>query len=235
MLPRVYARGVLVLLCIIALGGFALQGLLWPPTARIAYDNANLLRLHVIANSDSPSDQNLKLAVRDAILPSLTQLTNVNDARAAEQMVRRNIDRLVTQARQVVEAAGKDYPVRVEVGDFHFPLKESPGATLPAGDYRAVRVVIGEGAGHNWWCVLFPPMCFAPQTQAAAQAQSAAGRQPVNAAKQVHLPVQVRLRYVPQLARYAGTIKMAQVWRSAVSRIIGSGAAEAHARQTPSH
>lgn len=125
----------------------------------------NLIRIHVLANSDSPTDQALKLRVRDAVVqqtaPLFQEARTVEEAR---EVARANLGSIREVAEREVRAAGKDYPVTVSMGCYHFPARtyhlSSGDITLPAGDYEAVRVVLGRGEGANWWCVLFPPLCF---------------------------------------------------------------------------
>ncbi|MDQ7092748.1 stage II sporulation protein R [Desulfosporosinus sp. PR] len=120
-----------------------------------------LIRFHVLANSDSDQDQALKRAVRDAILkevsPKLAASHSLEESRQILQSLRFDMEDI---GRTVVKAWGKDYPVHTEYGHFSFPTKSYGTLILPAGDYEALRVVIGEGKGSNWWCVLFPPLCF---------------------------------------------------------------------------
>lgn len=122
------------------------------------YDD--IIRLHVIANSDSEEDQADKLAVRDAILEYLSErLSDVStvDGAAGE------IGSLLTTIEEISSATlasrGKDYPVEAKFGKETYPDREYDGYALPAGEYVSLRVAIGEGVGHNWWCVLFPPIC----------------------------------------------------------------------------
>ncbi len=126
-----------------------------------AYNRDNLIRIHVIPHSDSEADQALKLRVRDAITDEmrlrLDGLTDVNEARS---VVIDNLDLVQRTAEREVRAAGRDYPVRVAFGTFDFPTREYGDLVVPEGKYQAVRVVLGNGDGANWWCVLFPPLCF---------------------------------------------------------------------------
>lgn len=118
----------------------------------------NIVRLHVIANSDSKEDQELKLKVRDALLKQASSdFTKKSD-------VVNNLDLYKKIAEDTISANGLDYNITVEYGNFAFPTKHYKNLSLPAGNYDAVRVVIGEGAGKNWWCVLFPPLCFVDGT-----------------------------------------------------------------------
>ena len=120
-----------------------------------------LIRFHVLANSDSEQDQAMKRAVRDAILeevsPQLAVSQSLDESRRILKKVRPNMEDI---GRSVVIAWGKDYSVTTEYGHFSFPTKSYGSLVLPAGDYESLRVVIGEGQGSNWWCVLFPPLCF---------------------------------------------------------------------------
>ncbi|MDR3541939.1 MAG: stage II sporulation protein R [Desulfosporosinus sp.] len=120
-----------------------------------------LIRFHVLANSDSEQDQALKRAVRDAILrevsPRLAVSQSLDKSRQIIKKVRPEMEEI---GRSVVKAWGKDYAVHTEYGHFSFPTKSYGSLILPAGDYEALRVVIGAGQGSNWWCVLFPPLCF---------------------------------------------------------------------------
>ena len=124
-----------------------------------------MIRLHVIAHSDSTEDQALKLQVRDAVLDYATAvLQRSADMAAAQQELQRELPRIESIARAAVTAEGYDYGVTASLGQAEFPLKEYEGFSLPAGEYTALRLVIGEGAGQNWWCVVFPPLCTAAAT-----------------------------------------------------------------------
>ncbi|NLV92702.1 MAG: stage II sporulation protein R [Firmicutes bacterium] len=133
-----------------------------------AYTSDNLIRLHVIANSDLASDQAVKLQVRDAILPIAEEVfAGATSRDEALHRLIHNRERFLASAQAAVLAAGKDHPVRLEIGDFLFPTKAYGEVTLPEGKYRAARFVIGEGKGQNWWCVLFPPLCLWENVSAA--------------------------------------------------------------------
>lgn len=135
-----------------------------------------VLRLHVIANSDSDADQALKLQVRDGILAAAGDcLTGVTDRAQAETVLTGKLQELADAGAAVVADAGYDYPVVVSLTDCWFPTKEYDDFALPAGTYRALRVVIGDGAGHNWWCVVFPPLCLGCVSETVEDAAAAAG------------------------------------------------------------
>ena len=128
-----------------------------------------VVRLHILANSDSEEDQALKLQVRDVVLARATEILEQSaDRQEAEARLRGQLLELEHLAAEEIRAEGYDYPVTVELTDTPFPTREYDGFTLPAGEYLALRVVIGAGEGHNWWCVVFPPLCLS-----AAEAQEA--------------------------------------------------------------
>ena len=128
--------------------------------------SGKLLRLHVVANSDSDADQALKLEVRDAVLDCAAgYLENVSVVRAAEQVLGAHLAELAGAGQAVVREKGYDYAVRASLGTSHFPTKTYDGFALPAGDYRALRVTIGAGEGRNWWCVVFPTLCVSAASE----------------------------------------------------------------------
>lgn len=121
----------------------------------------NVVRLHILANSDSSEDQALKLAVRDRILSEGRNLfENSSSKEQTEQILRDNIVFLKDAANDEIIKNGYSYPVNIEIGEFDFPMKQYENYAFPAGKYEAVRIEIGEAKGHNWWCVMFPPLCF---------------------------------------------------------------------------
>ena len=120
-----------------------------------------VLRLHVLANSDSVSDQTLKLKVRDRVLAVSEELLADCDSKAeARQRVADHIDQLSREAAACIAEEGYTYPVTVRLEDVYFPTRDYETGSLPAGVYQALRVEIGAAAGKNWWCVLFPRLCF---------------------------------------------------------------------------
>jgi len=137
---------------------------------------SQLIRFHVIANSDSLEDQTLKLHVRDVIVKEMKdRFTGAGDRQEAEIIVKQSLQEIQELAARQIKREGKDYPVAVMVGDYDFPIKTYGNLTLPAGNYHAVRVVIGEGKGKNWWCVLFPPLCFVDSVESLGQNEKARG------------------------------------------------------------
>ena len=130
-----------------------------------------VIRLHVIANSDAPEDQALKLAVRDRVLEQAEGLYPQNATLSqAQAALEGHLGALAAAGRAVVEEKGYDYPVTAQLEESWFPTKEYDGFALPAGEYTALRVTIGEGAGRNWWCVAYPPLCLGAATQTVEQA-----------------------------------------------------------------
>ncbi|MGE4485455.1 MAG: stage II sporulation protein R [Oscillospiraceae bacterium] len=119
-----------------------------------------LIRLHVVAASDSEEDQALKLEVRDKVLSELSMmLSGTTDREEALTIISENEDILREAASAVVNEAGVSDDVTVTLKNEDFPTRDYDTFSLPAGEYESLRIVIGEGEGHNWWCVVFPPIC----------------------------------------------------------------------------
>ena len=134
-----------------------------------------VLRLHVLANSDSEADQALKLKVRDSVLETASAiLEGCPDRETAEQRLSAALPEIEDAARARIAAEGGEQTVTAELRPTVFPTREYEDFTLPAGEYLALRVVLGEGEGHNWWCVVFPPLC-AETTSSLSQTAMAAG------------------------------------------------------------
>lgn len=121
---------------------------------------SDVLRLHVIANSDSSVDQNLKIRLRDFLLEEGKSIFDgsVNVENAVEK-IEPQIPALEKSAKEFIQTSGFDYDVKISLSREYFTTRTYETVTLPAGRYLALRVVIGAGEGHNWWCVMFPPMC----------------------------------------------------------------------------
>jgi len=126
-----------------------------------AYNSQNLIRLHVLANSNSIADQVLKLKVRDRLI-SVTEklLLNVEDPAQAETVIRSRLKLLADAAGDELERNGRPLPVSVKFGRFIFPERSYPFGILNAGEYKSLKVILGNGRGRNWWCVLYPPLCL---------------------------------------------------------------------------
>ena len=125
-----------------------------------------VLRLHVIANSDETYDQELKLKVRDAVLRSgKTVFSGSEDIISAENEIADKKEVILYSAVETVRNLGYDYDVKLELTRSYFPTRTYDNLTLPAGYYKAVRIIIGEGKGKNWWCIMFPPLCLPSATK----------------------------------------------------------------------
>lgn len=125
----------------------------------------NVFRLHVIANSDSVKDQNLKYIVRDALIEYMDNLSeNCSSKEEVIEITNNHIEDFKQIAENTIKNQGHSYSVEVEIGNFEFPTKTYGDVSFPAGYYDALRVKIGEAKGQNWWCVMFPPLCFVDVT-----------------------------------------------------------------------
>lgn len=122
------------------------------------------IRLRILANSDGTTDQLVKRRVRDAVVEQMNgwvaQLENPQSLDEARQVIRDHLPAIEEQVGRTLQKYGKNYDYQVELGTVPFPTKMYGGAVYPAGNYEALRVTLGEGKGKNWWCVLFPPLCF---------------------------------------------------------------------------
>lgn len=147
---RVWEISLLAALCVSLLTG------LWAQQTQSAISD-QLLRLHVLAVDDSEAEQALKLRVRDAVLGYLEpELADVADRDEARERIEARLDEIAEAAAAVSEGRS----VTVTLGRESYPLRQYEGFRLPAGEYESLRVVLGEGKGHNWWCVVFPPICL---------------------------------------------------------------------------
>jgi len=121
----------------------------------------SVFRLHIIANSDSSADQELKLKVRDNIIEYMNTLTSSSsDKKDVISIVNNHLDSFKEIALNTIKENGYNYDVNIEIGNFHFPTKSYGDISFPAGNYDALKIEIGDAIGQNWWCVLFPPLCF---------------------------------------------------------------------------
>lgn len=138
--------------------------------------NEELIRLHVVANSDGVEDQELKLLVRDAIITSLRQaLADVRDTEQAKEYLQENLPKLQELANKTLDAAGSAQQAVVTLCREGFPTRQYNTFSLPAGIYEALRVTIGDGAGKNWWCVVFPSLCVPQTSQGFSDTAAGAG------------------------------------------------------------
>ena len=121
---------------------------------------SDMIRLHVIADSDDKEEQELKLKVRDAVLKKVTEITyGITDSKEALMVVKENLDEITSVGEDEVRKNGYKHKVVAEIGKEEYPEREYDGFRLPAGEYFSLRVRIGDAEGKNWWCVLFPPLC----------------------------------------------------------------------------
>ncbi len=120
-----------------------------------------VIRLHIRANSNTPEDQELKLKVRDRILKEAEKMAqDTHSTKDAEEVIVQNLAFLEDTAQDEIQKNGYNYSIDADFGKSKFPLKTYGDLTLPAGTYKALTIDIGEGKGENWWCVMFPPLCF---------------------------------------------------------------------------
>lgn len=160
-----FALLLLLPLCALALTDEEAQ--LWD-----AYRTGQIIRLHVVAHSDTPADQQLKLAVRDAVIARFGQMLSTigqQDFDSANALLKGHLLQIEHTAEACARRHGFAGDVRAEAGRMHLPEKRYGSVTLPAGEYHALRIVIGEGKGQNWWCVLYPQLCLALGQDESAQ------------------------------------------------------------------
>ena len=152
---------ILSLIAIISIMTISISGEVKKISAASEDYKDKLIRFHVIANSDSEEDQNLKLKVRDAIInylqPKLLESESIEES---ELIIKKEYDELEKISKNIILENGYDYDVKVGIDYSKFPTKQYSKVELPAGEYKALRIIIGEGKGKNWWCVMFPPLCF---------------------------------------------------------------------------
>ncbi|MCX7715076.1 MAG: stage II sporulation protein R [Clostridia bacterium] len=133
----------------------------------------NLVRLHIIANSDSETDQEIKLKVRDRIIYEMSDcFSSGQSTQECKTIIQSNIDRITEIANDELKKNNLPYTATAVYGNFEFPTKVYENITLPPGKYEAVRVILGNGYGKNWWCVMFPPLCFVDETKGSMDAES---------------------------------------------------------------
>jgi stage II sporulation protein R len=158
-----------------------------PQFSTYIFKPGGIIRLHILANSDSSKDQAIKLKVRDSVVAYLTpQMSSVYDPVEARRIIGDNREEILRIAQNVIGENGEDYPVTMETGWFDFPIRSYGTVVVPAGKYEAVRILIGSATGKNWWCVLFPPLCFVDGSGGVAV--------PVNA-NQNRVPGKVEIRW----------------------------------------
>jgi len=165
-LRRIEAAILCALIIAVCASGLSEAASFWAGCTNV---RENVVRLHVIANSDSDADQNIKLLVRDAVLARGAELFDGSVSRDdAAAKITPQIALLESAAQEVIDRNGGGYGAAVSVGEEYFPTRAYEGVTIPAGTYMAVKVTLGGGGGHNWWCVMFPPLCL-PAARPASQ------------------------------------------------------------------
>ena len=142
--------------------GICITSLIQSYSQRVMADiSSSVVRFHVIANSDTDVDQSLKLKVRDEIIYYLEPvLKNADNVEETKRLIKNNIDKIEEEAQKIVKKYGYTYSVTAAFGNFDFPAKAYENAQFPKGKYDALKIVIGKGEGQNWWCVLYPQLCF---------------------------------------------------------------------------
>ena len=176
--------------------------------ASAVYDG--VIRLHVLAHSDSEEEQALKLLVRDAILLSYSETINGGSSKEdAEETLASLLPSIKTLAEETILAAGYTHEVTVSLCQEYYPTREYEGMRLPAGEYLSLRVVIGSGEGQNWWCMVYPPLCTS--SAEAGEALSEAG----------FTPSQVRLLTEDEDKEYVVRFKIVESVSSAWKKVKG--------------
>lgn len=160
----------------------------------------NVLRLHVLANSDSREDQALKLSVRDRLLEESRALfIDCTTPKESRTVFLKEKERLEKAAKDEIQKNGYTYPVTLSLEKTYFPTRYYENIALPAGEYDAVRVEIGKAAGQNWWCVMFPPLCFVDESvdaESSVQLADAVGEDAAVLTPDAGTDVQVRFKVV---------------------------------------
>ncbi len=129
----------------------------------------HIIRFHIRANSDKEEDQDLKLKVRDEILKEMKEkFQGIKDIAESRRIIKDNMEEMKKITERIVVREGKDYEVNITLGEDNFPTRKYGNLVLPAGAYETLLITLGEGRGKNWWCVMFPPLCFVDITHSVA-------------------------------------------------------------------
>lgn len=150
----------LVVFALVVVMGFVLFSTYEESEATAVNEYNGIIRLHVIANSDSVEDQNLKLKVRDAVIEEVGKLNNSKSIDESREWLESHLDDIEKTAEEVIRENGYNYGATAELGVRWIPEKTYGDMYFPAGNYEALNVTLGKGEGQNWWCVLFPPLCL---------------------------------------------------------------------------
>lgn len=150
----------LVTFALVVVMGFVLFSTYEESEAAAVNEYNGIIRLHVIANSDSVEDQNLKLKVRDAVIEEVGKLDSSKSIEESREWLKSHLGDLEKTAEKVIRENGYDYGASAELGVRWIPEKTYGDMYFPAGNYEALNITLGKGEGQNWWCVLFPPLCL---------------------------------------------------------------------------
>ena len=156
---------------------------------------SGIVRLHILANSNSAEDQKLKLKVRDSLL-----LADVFKEKEPD------LAQICEMADKIIKENGKNYTSKAERGRFYFPTKRYENISLPAGEYEALRVVLGEGKGENWWCVMYPPLCFGKNARGELDEKSEEELKKMLTEESFNLVSGKKIRFVP-------AFKTVEIWQ----------------------
>lgn len=180
-----------------------------------------IIRLHVVANSDSPEDQALKLSIRDVVInemaPILKDLTETEKVKA---IIVDNLESIKKAAQIEMEKLNKNFPISVELGEYEFPTKVYGNFTFPAGKYQALNIRIGEGKGKNWWCVMFPPLCFIDIAQGAVSDDILKEFKEVLTEKEMELLKTHREDEIPVKMKFK-IVELAKSFNTKIAKILG--------------
>lgn len=128
-----------------------------------------IIRFHIRANSDKEEDQALKLKIRDEILEAMKdKFKGIKSIKESREVIENNMEEMKSITERVIEEEGKDYKVGITLGQDNFPTRKYGNLVLPTGEYETLLITLGEGKGQNWWCVMFPPLCFVDITHSVA-------------------------------------------------------------------
>lgn len=167
-MKKIFSIFLVFIICMGILVGSTNEGCLEAQLVSLNYDEIKdkLIRFHVIANSDSDEDQAVKLLVRDKVIDYINiQLKDATEVDEARNILMDNIEEVNNIAINVLWENGFDYETKTMISRENFPDKVYGDYLFPQGNYEAFRIIIGNGNGHNWWCVMFPPLCFVDETK----------------------------------------------------------------------
>ena len=174
-MKKIFSIFLVFIICMGILVGSTNEGCLEAQLVSLNYDEIKdkLIRFHVIANSDSDEDQAVKLLVRDKVIDYINiQLKDATEVDEARDILKDNIEEVNNIAVNILRENGFDYEANTMISNENFPDKVYGDYLFPQGNYEAFRIIIGNGEGHNWWCVMFPPLCFVDETKGDADSNN---------------------------------------------------------------